>query len=392
MNCIKNIFITIIFIGVLLGNAQDAVHNYGNIQVHETAMVGFHMNVINDGTFDENLGLVGFYGDNDPLTISGAFTPVFYDSEVAVNAGLYLETSVGILNNFNFIHGNVFTPRNRSNVFLNFADDSFYVGEGNNTKIDGYGAIANKESFTFPVGDDDRIRPLTITSESVNALAKCAYFFVGPDNLSSFNENFDTGAKDFNVAAVSNQEFWRLEGDLPSTVTLSWDNRSNIGKLANYISDLIVVGWSKSQQKWINLGNSALEGEFSFGTLSSDTFVPNDYEIITIGGVLDLNESLTTIDLGNYFLTPNGDGTNDYLVIDGIEESPNNLLQIFNRYGVLVYYKENYRDEFEGISNRNMLVKGDIGLPSGVYFYIITLNDLKIKHQGYLYLSQNSQN
>ena len=371
---------------------QDAVHNYGNIQIHETAMVGFHMDVINDGTFDENLGLVGFYSDNDPLTISGAFAPVFYDSEVAVNDGLYLETSVGVLNNFNFIQGNVFTPRNRSNVFLNFSDDSFYVGEGNNTKIDGYGAIANKDTFTFPVGDGDRMRPLTITSESVNALAKCAYFFVAPDNQSSFNENFNTGARDFNVAAVSNQEFWRLEGDSPSTVTLSWDERSNIGNLGEYISDLIVVGWSKSQQKWVNLGNSALEGEFSFGTLSSDTFVPNDYDIITIGGALDLNESLTTIELGNYFLTPNGDGTNDYLVIDGIEESPNNLLQIFNRYGVLVYYKENYRDEFEGISNRNMLVKGDIGLSSGVYFYIITLNDIKIKHQGYLYLSQNSQN
>tara|TARA_R110002050_G_scaffold45796_2_gene108167 strand:+ start:4432 stop:5610 length:1179 start_codon:yes stop_codon:yes gene_type:complete len=392
MNCIKNIFITMIFIGVLLGNAQDAVHNYGNIQIHETAKVGFHMDVINDGTFDENLGLVGFYSDKDPLTISGGFTPVFYDSEVAVNDGLYLETSVGILNNFNFIDGDVFTPRDRSNVYLNFSDDSFYVGEGNTTKIDGYGAIANKDSFTFPVGDEGRVRPLTITSESVNALAKCAYFYVGQDKLSSFNENFDPGIRDFNVAVVSNEEFWRLEGDTPSTVTLSWDNRSNISNLGEYISDLIVVGWSKSEQKWMNLGNSALQGESSFGSLSSDTFVPNDYEIITIGGALDLNESLTTIELGNYFLTPNGDGTNDYLVIDGIEESPNNLLQIFNRYGVLVYYKENYNNEFEGISNRNMLVNGDTGLSSGVYFYIITLNNLKIKHQGYLYLSQNSEN
>ena len=384
-------FILLFFtLHVIIG--QDAVHNYGNIQIHESAMVGFHMDVINDGTFDENLGLVGFYGTNAPLTISGAFAPVFYDSEVAVNDGLYLETSVGVLNNFNFIHGNVFTPRNRPDVFLNFSDDSFYVGEGIHTKIDGYGAITNKDTFTFPVGDDDRIRPLTITSESVNAQAKCAYFFVGPDNLSSYVENFNADAKDFNVGAVSNREFWRLEGDAPSIVTLSWDNLSNIGILGEYISDLVVVGWSKEQQQWVNLGNSALEGEFSFGSISSDTFVPNDYEIITIGGALDLNETLTTIDLGNYFLTPNGDGTNDYLVIDGIGESPNNLLQIFNRYGVLVYYKENYRDGFEGISNRNMLVKGDIGMPSGVYFYIITLNDIKVKHQGYLYLSQNSEN
>ncbi|WP_239985912.1 MULTISPECIES: gliding motility-associated C-terminal domain-containing protein [Arenibacter] len=392
MNTIKHIIVYIIFAAVSLSNAQDAVHNYGTIQIHETAMVGFHMDVINDGTFDENLGLVGFYNDNNPLTISGAFTPVFYDSEVAVNGGLYLETSVGILNNFNFIQGDVFTPRNRSNVFLNFSDDSFYVGEGNNTKIDGYGAIVNKDTFTFPVGDDDRMRPLTISSESVNVLAKCAYFFVAPDNQISFNENFTSDARDFNVAAVSNQEFWRLEGVSPSTVTLSWDDRSNIGILGEYISDLIVVGWSKNQQKWVNLGNSALEGEFSFGSITSNTFIPNEYEIITIGGAVDLNETLTTIDLGNYYLTPNGDGTNDFLVIDGIEESPNNILQIFNRYGVMVYYKENYRDEFVGISNRNMLVKGQIGLASGVYYYIIILNDLKIKHQGYLYLSQAVKN
>jgi len=392
MNIIKHIILSCVFWAVALAHAQDAVHNYGTIQIHETAMVGFHMDVINDGTFDQNLGLVGFYNDDNPLTISGAYSPVFYDTEVEINGGLYLETTVGIENNFNFIHGNVFTPRDRSNVYLNFSEDSFYVGDGNNTKIDGYGAIKNKDTFTFPVGADDRIRPLTITSETVNVLAKCAYFFEDPNNLSSFNENFDTGVKDFNVAAVSNREFWRLEGDAPSTVTISWDDRSNINILGEYISDLIVVGWSKSDKKWMNLGNTALNGEFSFGSISSETFIPNDYEILTLGGALDLNETLTTVELGNYFLTPNGDGTNDYLVIDGIEESPNNLLQIFNRYGVLVYYKENYRDEFEGISNRNMLVKGDIGLPSGVYYYIITLNALKIKHQGYLYLSVTEKN
>jgi len=392
MNIIKHIIVNCIFWAVALAPAQDAVHNYGNIQIHETAMVGFHMDVINDGTFDENLGLVGFYNENNPITVSGAFTPVFYDTEVSINDGLYLETNVGILNNFNFIHGNVYTPRDRSNISLNFYEDSFYVGEGKNTKIDGYGSIKNKDTFRFPVGDDNRIRPLTITSETINEMAKCAYFFQNPNTQSTFDKNFDTGIRDFNVLGVSNKEFWRLEGDTPTIATLSWDDMSNINMLGEYLSDLTVVGWSKNQQKWMNLGNTALEGEFSFGSITSDTFVPNDYEIITIGGAVDLNETLTTLDLGNYYLTPNGDGTNDYLVIDGIDESPNNILQIFNRYGVMVYYKENYRDEFVGLSNRNMLVKGQIGLPSGVYYYIIILNALKIKHQGYLYLSQAVKN
>jgi len=392
MNIIKHIIVSYIFLAVALAPAQDAVHNYGNIQIHETAMVGFHMDIVNDGTFDQNRGLVGFYNEEKTLSVSGAFSPVFYDTEVSVNDGLYLDTPIEIKNNFNFINGNVYTPRDRSNAYLKFAENSFFVGEGNLTKVDGYVSAENKDSFTFPVGDDDRIRPLTMTSESVNTLAKCAYFFVGPDNLSSFNENFNTGARDFNVTAVSNQEFWRLEGELSVKATLTWDDYSNLGNVANYISDLTVVGWSKGLQKWMNLGNTALEGEFLKGSITSDTFIPNDYEIITLGGALDLNESLSTIELGNYFLTPNGDGTNDFLEIEGIEESPNNILQIFNRYGVMVYYKENYKGEFEGLSNRNQVVNGDIGLASGVYFYIIILNDLKIKHQGYLYLSQVVKN
>jgi len=162
--------------------------------------------------------------------------------------------------------------------------------------------------------------------------------------------------------------------------------------LGEYTSDLTVAGWSKSLKKWTNLGNTALKGSNDSGYITSEPFIPDEYEIITIGGAIDLNETLSTVELGNYFLTPNGDGKNDFLVIDGIAESPNNLLQIFNRYGVLVYYKENYNDEFEGLSNRDMVVKGNIGLPSGVYFYIIVLKDLKIRHQGYLYLSQTVKN
>ncbi|NNE01589.1 MAG: gliding motility-associated C-terminal domain-containing protein, partial [Eudoraea sp.] len=114
---------------------------------------------------------------------------------------------------------------------------------------------------------------------------------------------------------------------------------------------------------------------------------PNDYEIITIGGNDSDLETYSTIDLDNYFMTPNGDGQNDILELDGVEESPNNLLQIFDRYGVLVYSKNNYQNEFNGRSNRETVVTRDSGLPSGIYFYIITMNDLRQKHQGYLYIS-----
>ncbi|NNK75509.1 MAG: gliding motility-associated C-terminal domain-containing protein, partial [Maribacter sp.] len=66
-----------------------------------------------------------------------------------------------------------------------------------------------------------------------------------------------------------------------------------------------------------------------------------------------------------------------------------NSIQIFNRYGVMVYSKENYQNEFQGKSNRTSVIDKGSDLDSGIYFYIITLNDLKQKHQGYLYIITN---
>ena len=83
--------------------AQDAVHNFGAMQVHNGTSVGFHLDLVNDGVFNENLGLVGFYGYDKSITVSGTNTPVFYDSEILVDNNLYLETPIEILNNANLI-------------------------------------------------------------------------------------------------------------------------------------------------------------------------------------------------------------------------------------------------------------------------------------------------
>ena len=368
-------------------SGQEALHNFGNIQIHDEAMVGFHLNLINDGTFDQNLGLVGFYSDFGQLTVSGSFIPVFYDAEVIVENGLVLETTIGVNNNGNLITGDILTPRNLSTVYSNFFDNSFYTGESSVSKVNGYAAFTNKDSFIFPVGDDDRLRPLTITSMATNPLVKCAYFFENPNASKLLNAVFNTDKKASEYISVSDKEFWRLEGDVPSNVTLTWDDYSNIPALGDYISDLKVVGWSKAENQWVNLGNTAVTGGLAYGSVTSEVFVPNDYEIITIGGNDDLLETFDTLELDNYYMTPNGDGQNDVLVIEGIERSTNNSLQIFNRYGVLVYTKKNYNNDFNGHSNRDNAIKRNAGLETGIYFYIITFNDLRQKHQGYLYIS-----
>ncbi len=366
---------------------QEAFHNYGNLQVHDMAEVGFHLDLTNDGTFDQNLGLVGFYSDNGRITVSGAFTPVFFDTEVAVENGLLLETAIGVNNNGNLILGNIMTSRRATDVYSNFMDYSFYTGESSVSKIDGYAAITNKETFVFPVGDEDRLRPLTIESDAINAMVKCAYFAEDPNNPKSIDGVFSTQRRASEYIAVSDREFWRLEGDVPSRITLTWDEYSNMRAWAEYMSDIKVMGWSKADNQWVNLGNTGTEGGLANGSITSDTFVPNEYEIITLGGNEDDLQTYDTIELDNYYMTPNGDGQNDALVIEGLDRSASNSIQIFDRYGVMVYSKDNYQNDFDGMSNREQVIQRNAGLASGIYFYIITMHDLAQKHQGYLYIS-----
>ena len=151
MTTIKYIAGSILLFVTVVGKSQDAFHNYGNLQIHNTAMVGFHLDLINNGSFDQNLGLVGFYGENTSIKVSGAFSPIFFDTEIVVDDGLFLDTSIGVLNNSNLITGDIITPRNYTSVFTNFIDDAFYVGENDVSMVDGYAAMTNKYVCGKPV-------------------------------------------------------------------------------------------------------------------------------------------------------------------------------------------------------------------------------------------------
>ncbi len=69
-------------------------------------------------------------------------------------------------------------------------------------------------------------------------------------------------------------------------------------------------------------------------------------------------------------ISPNGDGKNDVWLIPGIEQYPNNVVQIFNRWGNLVYEQKGYtnNDPWTGQWNGKEL-------PDGTYFYLIELGN-----------------
>lgn len=381
----EKLFILVLLIGSGL-HAQTALQNTGNLRIHENGQMGFHTDLVNDGLFDENQGLVGFYGDS-VIQVSGALFPTFFDAEFVTQNGVALNTTVNILNNTNFVSGDVITPRNEPGTAVNFLDNAFSTGENNISKVDGYASMAGQQNFTFPVGDFEQLRPLILNSEGINTLSNCAYFFEDPNTPSTFATSFATSARPVDVSKISTVEFWHLEGSVPSTVQLSWNERSDIVKLTDDVSEIVLLGWNKTSNQWENLGGPASVGDLDQGFAVSDSFIPNTYAAITFGAFAEPRDYL---DLDDYLVTPNGDGINDFLDIPELAQSPNNHMQIYDRNGSKVFDKINYTNEFNGFSSENKLViSRDKGLPSGVYFYIVSLDDIGLTFQGFLYLAND---
>ncbi|WP_420398899.1 gliding motility-associated C-terminal domain-containing protein [Flagellimonas sp.] len=373
------------------GYAQNALYNGGDIKIHPNGSIGFHTNFINDASFDQNIGLTGFYG-NGAIEVSGNVAPSFWDAEFFVPSNVMLRIPVHVQNNTNFVDGNVDSPLDDQTVYLNFMQNGFFTGERDGAKIKGFAAINNRDFFSFPIGDENQLRPLTLNSQGSTPLARCAYLFENPSSPTSLTSTFDVNSKVPEIGTVTDQEFWILQSGVPASVTISWNPRSDLASIPNAsFESIIVVGWSIASNRWVVIGNSAKGGDITNGFITSEVFNPNDFRAITFGTIPLPTDTFAVNNptLGNYFLSPNGDGINEFLVLDNMSESPNNSLRIFNRFGQKVYEKINYVDEFIGESNTgNFYLSQDIGLPEGVYFYLVTLDDLGLEYQGFLFLDR----
>ncbi|WP_299008442.1 gliding motility-associated C-terminal domain-containing protein [uncultured Tenacibaculum sp.] len=386
------ILVFILFIS-LSTFSQSALYNTGFMQLHEGAQIGFHTDVVNDGVLDNYVGFAGFYADDEVRTISGTNRITFFYVEIDALQNLELYNSLGVRNQLDFINGQVITPRNNTNITLDFIDYDFYAGEDNERHVNGYTSLkqGNKNTidFTFPVGDGTMLRPMSIPNLNKYYLFKGAYFYEDPNFPSTFTANFLTDQKQAIIENISQTEFWDLDGRNETRITLTWNSRSDISALANTISQLIVVAWSKTENQWVNLNVLNVTGNLSEGTITSAAFVPDEYEAITIGSLLD--DEIKT-DNNNILISPNGDNLNDFLVFDEVEEYPHNKLVIYNRWGTIVYQTEDYKNNWDGTSNGRATINKEDKLPAATYFYYLELGDKPNTYQklkkGWVYINR----
>ncbi len=98
---------------------------------------------------------------------------------------------------------------------------------------------------------------------------------------------------------------------------------------------------------------------------------------VTLDGTIEVNPQVLIVPQG---FTPDGDAQNEFLVIPGILNYPENELTIFNRWGNIVYQRNGYDNTWNGISD-----KGDGKVTQGTYYYVLKLNKDEVEpRKGYI--------
>lgn len=125
---------------------------------------------------------------------------------------------------------------------------------------------------------------------------------------------------------------------------------------------------------------SSTTGEVAVQTLSDGTI------FITQGFQQPTNIIIAELDLHFYNgITPNGDGSNETWIIDGIEQYPDNEISIFGRSGNLVWIGSSYDNTlvvFEGLNQNSN------ELPNGTYFYVMNITSLGKKFKGWIEITR----
>ena len=226
------------------------------------------------------------------------------------------------------------------------------------------------DSFTYTIQDTDgetSTATVTITVAGINDTPLAV-----DDNANTVEETL------IGVDVLANDDL----GDIPTAI-VSFDAISSQGGTIQ-INDNGTPG---------DTSDDILEFIPANGFTGTDTFTytiedqDGEQSTATVTVVVDLAPSTLVIYKG---FSPNGDGSNDEWVIDGILFYPNNSVQIFNRWGNLVFEEDGYDNQSRvwfGQSNQG-LVLGDNILPDGTYFYMVDLGDGSEAHSGYVMLKR----
>jgi gliding motility-associated-like protein len=114
----------------------------------------------------------------------------------------------------------------------------------------------------------------------------------------------------------------------------------------------------------------------TYNVVVSSEYGCKGYGDVTVEVIEDYKLIATNI------LTPDGNGQNDTWIVHNIETFGNCNVEVFNRWGKLVYEKKGYQNDWAGTHGYDIL-------PDGTYYYIITFDSSDRVYKGALTILRN---
>jgi uncharacterized repeat protein (TIGR01451 family)/gliding motility-associated-like protein len=176
------------------------------------------------------------------------------------------------------------------------------------------------------------------------------------------NSGFN-GRTNLNMLVSENS---RLAAGISDTITLKLKIRNNAAETQTYLNS----AYGSALYRNIRVTDKSESGLNPDSDNDNNPGNNNEATPLT----LEPEESFVMIPGG---ISPNGDDRNDVLLIKGITPSDSLQLYIYNRWGELVFFSENYKNDYPGTSdgwdgtaNTGIRFKqGNSKLPDGTYFF-----------------------
>ena len=368
--------------------ASGVVFNDGEFQ--------FYKNYNNDGLFthttNQTTGYTVFQG-NQTQQISGSQSSKHFDVLFHNTSSQYpfsLNSDMIIDGTGNFRNGIVKIDADNGGQML-FGNGAAQMNASDASYAEGLVEKEGNNAFTFPIGTEGYYR-----LAGISAPASEASMYTGEYFHANTNETYPHKDRTGIIDQVDDQEYWEIQqadGTKGSViVTLSWHDKTTPTAFLGG-EDLHIVRWDDKQNLWVDEGGIVDAGA---KTVTTPVEVEG-FGIFTLGKIKEkyLNPGDVVIYQG---VSPDGDGMNDYMIIDNINYFPENHVMLFNRWGRKVYETRGYDSNgnvFRGYAEGTSVVGSGQKLPAGTYYYVVEYlydrdgENQWVKKVGFIHLENN---
>ncbi|NEN23179.1 T9SS type A sorting domain-containing protein [Cryomorpha ignava] len=234
-----------------------------------------------------------------PQFIDGDFTgsskiPFLH---VANSSGVTLYDNVEISDTLRLESGNLNTGIDSLVILTMDGTDIDPIGGSPSSFVNGpmkWDLLSVSGERIFPIGKNERYRPLRLSSRSANRIWEAEYYdtlATVQSPVTSMNPNPTNSPV---IEEISIQEHWRVDhstGNVSSKISLSWGENSAVATNSSDYSKLLVLSYNTSTNEWDSYGGDAFtyNAGISTGNFISQDAVSFSERFFTLGSSDGIN-------------------------------------------------------------------------------------------------------